>query len=80
MCCLLQHSLEGLLDLCVPQTVDQRVYHGDEDGVDHRQHLVLLCGVLRAVVHVHREACAIEESHCCQVGATCLECFDTAFE
>ena len=40
--------VKGALDLFVPQTIDQRIQHGDDYGVEHRRHLVCAHGMAGA--------------------------------
>lgn len=38
---LFQHLPQGIFDLFVPQTVEERVQHGDQQRTEHRHHLSL---------------------------------------
>lgn len=56
------------LDIFIPQAVDQRVQHGDHDGVEHGEDLVVGGGPLRVRLDVDKEHGAVEEGDGSEVG------------
>ena len=65
--CLLNHLLESIFDLLVPQTTDQGVEHGEDHGIEHRRNFVCVHGMTGAGLRVHKDACPIEDGDCGEV-------------
>lgn len=59
----MSHSLQGSLDICVPQAVNEGVQHGVEKIVKQEKDLLLLLGVVALGGHVHDNGTAEEEPH-----------------
>ena len=61
-------SLQSTFDLIIPKAVDEGVQHGDHHHVEHRHHLVLVCGVAGLGHHIDEGDGPIEQSDCSEVG------------
>ena len=59
---------DRLLDLLVPQAVNERVQHRAHRRVEHRHHPVGLRGLARVVPQVHEDERPKEERHSGEVG------------
>lgn len=62
-----QEFLESPSHFLVPQAVDERVEHRGDHGVEGRDHLVLLGGVVGLGPHVGDHGSAVEEGNHCHV-------------
>ena len=61
-------SLQSTFDLIIPKAVDEGVQHGDHHHVEHRHHLVLVCGIAGLGHHIDECDGSIEQSDCSEVG------------
>ena len=69
-CVFPPQSPQGILHIFVSQTVDKRVEHRDDQGVEDRDHLALLHGLHSSRLGIHDKKGPIKEGHGCHVGAT----------
>ena len=60
--------LQSTFNLIIPEAVDEGVQHGNHHHVEHRQHLVLVCGVAGLGHHIDECDGSIEQSDCSEVG------------
>lgn len=70
---LLLQPLQGIFDFFVPQTVNQRIQHGNHHSVEDRRESVKAGGTTGAGTQVDKHTRSIEESDCCQVRGTGAE-------
>ena len=61
-------SLQSILNLIIPEAVDEWVQHGVHHHVEYRQHLVLVHGVAGLGHHINECDGPIVESDCSEVG------------
>ena len=68
---------QGILHLCISESVNQRVEHGSDDGIEESKHLVFWkrCGRSNVNEENRHEA----QNHNCDVGATGGKSFVPAF-
>ena len=61
------------------ETVDERVQHGGEDGVEDKYYLVMVWCMVRSWSHIHEHSSTIVQSNHSQVGGTGGEGFEVTF-
>ena len=66
----LSQPLQGILHILVPQTVDEGVEHGDDQGVEDGDHLALLFRCQTSWLAIYSNPSSIKQGHSCQMGAT----------
>ena len=76
---LLLQPLQGIFDVFVSQTVNQRIQHGNHHRVEDWCETVEAGGATRTGTQVDKHAWGTEEAHCCQVGSAGVESFGSAF-
>ena len=65
-----QYFPEGSRHLFVSQAVDEGIEHGSEDGIEDRDHFVLLSSVIGFGEKIFDDGSSIEENHHNHMGRT----------
>ena len=65
---LTKQSFQSTLNLIISKAIDNGVQHGDNHRVEHRDHFLLISGVVGLGDHIDECDSTIEESDCSEVG------------
>lgn len=69
----------GRFHLFIPQTVDERVKHGNHSCVEHRHHLIEVQRRNGTWTHVDEEESPVQNGNCCNMGGAGREGFPPPF-